>query len=46
MAHKVIGAWVAVLSWAITYRGWYQLPYSPGMPGHGPLLYVNYKRTD
>ncbi|XP_072051776.1 acyl-coenzyme A diphosphatase FITM2-like [Amphiura filiformis] len=31
--HKIVGAFIALLNWFVTYRLWYQSPLSPGLPG-------------
>lgn len=38
-AHKLIGALMAIGCWLATYRGWYLLPASPGMPGASKIQY-------
>lgn len=39
MVQKFMGGVIAVLMWFFTYRWWYHLPSSPGLPGQGPFKY-------
>lgn len=39
MVQKVSGGIIAVLEWFVTYRVWYTLPLSPGLPGKGLVKY-------
>lgn len=47
MVQKVVGGCLAILVWYATYKYWYTLPSSPGLPGQGSFKYSNQpmKRT-
>lgn len=48
MVQKVVGGCIAILMWYATYKWWYQLPSSPGLPGQGCFKYADQpmKRTN
>lgn len=41
MVQKVVGGCIAILMWYATYKWWYQMPQSPGLPGHGCFKYAD-----
>ncbi|KFM58659.1 FIT family protein, partial [Stegodyphus mimosarum] len=41
MVQKVVGGIIAILMWYVTYKWWYNFPYSPGLPGQGCFKYFN-----
>lgn len=44
MVQKVCGGIIAVVTWFITYRVWYHMDSSPGLPGQGLFKYSELER--
>lgn len=41
MVQKVVGGIIAILMWYATYKWWYHMPSSPGLPGQGCFKYAD-----
>jgi hypothetical protein len=41
--HKIIAAFFAIICWFLTYKTFYLLPSSPGLPGRGSEIILNKK---
>lgn len=44
MVQKALGGVIAILEWFVTYRVFYQLSWSPGLPGQGLFKYADVPR--